>query len=69
MIYGLIDQGTLWLPLMILLGATLGLFMGLTFPFVATTKIAMIVGLITSLLGSGLSVQQYSSLFYHPTDR
>jgi hypothetical protein len=43
-------QGNAWLPLMVLLGGTIGVPMGLLYPFPLLTKISMVAGLLLSLL-------------------
>lgn len=44
-----LTQGTSWLVLMAALGATVGIPMGLTYPFPIAIKIALISGLIASI--------------------
>ena len=48
MILGIVEQGNLWIPFMVILGATIGIPMALAYPFALATKIAMILGLIAS---------------------
>ncbi len=43
-------QGTPWLALMVVLGATAGIAMGLFYPFPLFTKVAMIIGLLASII-------------------
>ena len=48
-VISLFMQGNIWLPLMVILGSTIGIPMGLFFPFPLFTKVTMIIGLIVSL--------------------
>ena len=48
-IVSFITQGTPWLSMMLLLGATIGVPMGLSFPFPLVAKLQMLLGLIISL--------------------
>ena len=62
LVYGFIEQGTLWFPLLIFLGATIGIHMGLAFPFATATKVAMILGLITSVFAICFGLQNHRSI-------
>jgi hypothetical protein len=42
-------MGNLWLPMMIGLGSTIGIPMGLGYPFPYLTKAAMVLGLLASV--------------------
>lgn len=50
LIASLILQGNPWLLLMVLLGGTIGIPMGLSFPFPVITKVAIITGLLASVI-------------------
>ena len=51
-IISLVTQGNIWLPLMLLLGGTIGIPMALSYPWEGTIKILIIIGLTASILAT-----------------
>lgn len=43
-------MGNLWLPLMVGLGSTIGIFMGLTYPFPLYVRFGIILALLLSVI-------------------
>ncbi len=48
LVVSLATQGTPWLLLMVLLGSTIGIVMGISYPFALSIKIAYIAGVLAA---------------------
>jgi hypothetical protein len=62
-IISFILQGTPWLPLMVVLGATIGIAMGLSYPFPLVIKVSMILGLLASIVACYFGFKNRNKLF------
>ncbi len=62
-IISLITQGNFWLPIMVILGATVGVIMGLVYPFSLLLKIGIITGLCFSMVSVVFGFKNHSKTF------